>query len=149
MQVLCRVYMSAEEVSPVLMLPCDHSLTILTRAGQQLLTFTMTARAQDGKGELYHWETRGSQTSIPLGHKDSEMIGHAGEVREDGFNYLDEGFDAAEVKRVTRKVDWHLIPMLVAMYFVSQADRTNLSQARAANKQQMQKDLKLSEGNNR
>lgn len=67
----------------------------------------------------------------------------------DGFNDIDEGLDPREVKRVTRKVDRHLIPILIAMYFVSQADRTNLSQARAANKQAMQKDLKLSEGNNR
>lgn len=101
------------------------------------------------KAELEHHENRTDlerQVSVPYGQKGDGIVT---ETREDGFNNLDEGFDPAEVKRVTRKVDRHLIPILIAMYFVSQADRTNLSQARAANNQTMQKELKLSEGNNR
>lgn len=70
-------------------------------------------------------------------------------VRQDGYNDLDEGFDPAEVKRTLRKVDGRLIPILIAMYFISQCDRSNLGQARAANNQAMQTDLKLNEGNNR
>lgn len=70
-------------------------------------------------------------------------------VRQDGYNNLDEGFDPADVKRTLRKVDGRLIPILIAMYFISQCDRSNLGQARAANNQAMQTDLKLNEGNNR
>lgn len=70
-------------------------------------------------------------------------------ARQDGYNNLDEGFDPADVKRTLRKVDGRLIPILIAMYFISQCDRSNLGQARAANNQAMQTDLKLNEGNNR
>lgn len=77
------------------------------------------------------------------------FIEEVGAVRQEGYNDLDEGFDPAEVKRTLRKVDGRLIPILIAMYFISQCDRSNLGQARAANHQAMQTDLKLNEGNNR
>ena len=62
----------------------------------------------------------------------------------------DEHFSPAEVRRVTRKVDWRLIPVLSLMYCISLIDRTNLSLARAANATAagtpMNIDLNLKEG---
>jgi len=60
---------------------------------------------------------------------------------------IDHGFDPALVKRVTRKVDMRLIPVLSALYCISLIDRTNLSQAREANHRQMDKDLGFGTGN--
>lgn len=60
---------------------------------------------------------------------------------------IDEGFDPKEVKRVVRKVDLHLIPILAAMYCISLIDRTNLSMARSANGKIMNKELSLDQGN--
>jgi len=54
---------------------------------------------------------------------------------------IDAGFDPEFVKRVTRKVDWRLIPVLTCMYAVSLIDRTNLSYARQANEAHMDKEL--------
>ncbi|KAL1411934.1 hypothetical protein Q8F55_002923 [Vanrija albida] len=65
------------------------------------------------------------------------------------YDDIDEGYDPVFVKKTIRKVDLRLIPILSAMYFVSLCDRSNLGQARAANKEAMQTDLKLKEGNNR
>ncbi|BEI80882.1 hypothetical protein CcaverHIS002_0200420 [Cutaneotrichosporon cavernicola] len=62
---------------------------------------------------------------------------------------IDEGFDPDEVKRVTRKVDWRLIPMLVLMYAISLIDRTNLSVARTANNDKFDKELGTGGTNNR
>ncbi|GMK56332.1 hypothetical protein CspeluHIS016_0301720 [Cutaneotrichosporon spelunceum] len=62
---------------------------------------------------------------------------------------IDEGFDPAEVKRVVRKVDWRLIPMLILMYAISLIDRTNLSVARTANENRFDKDLGTDGNNNR
>jgi hypothetical protein len=60
---------------------------------------------------------------------------------------IDHGFDPALVKRVMRKVDFRLIPVLSALYCISLIDRTNLSQAREANQRQMDKDLGFGTGN--
>lgn len=62
---------------------------------------------------------------------------------------IDEGFDPAEVKRVTRKVDWRLIPMLILMYAISLIDRTNLSVARTANNNKFDEELGTGGTNNR
>jgi hypothetical protein len=61
---------------------------------------------------------------------------------------IDEGFDPEVVKNLVRRVDWRLIPILSAMYFVSLVDRTNLSLARQANNEQMNIDLDLGGTNN-
>ncbi|EKD01752.1 hypothetical protein A1Q2_03989 [Trichosporon asahii var. asahii CBS 8904] len=60
---------------------------------------------------------------------------------------IDEGFDPKEVRRIVRKVDLHLIPILAAMYCISLIDRTNLSMARSANGKLMNKELSLDQGN--
>lgn len=54
---------------------------------------------------------------------------------------IDQGFDPDLVKRTVRKIDWRLIPILSAVYTISLIDRTNLSTARAANANQMDRDL--------
>ncbi|KLT43898.1 MFS general substrate transporter [Cutaneotrichosporon oleaginosum] len=53
------------------------------------------------------------------------------------------------VKRVTRKVDWRLIPMLILMYAISLIDRTNLSVARTANDNKFDEELGTDGDNNR
>lgn len=62
---------------------------------------------------------------------------------------LDEGFDPAEVKRVTKKIDRRLIPVLSMMYAISLIDRTNLAIARAANNNHMDKELGTGGDNDR
>ncbi len=62
---------------------------------------------------------------------------------------IDDGFDPADVKRVTRKVDWRLIPMLILMYAISLIDRTNLSVARTANENKFDAELGTDGDNNR
>lgn len=56
---------------------------------------------------------------------------------------IDEGYDPHFVKQTMRKVDWRLIPPLIAMYCISSIDRKNVSLARAANGEAMQKELDL------
>jgi hypothetical protein len=64
-----------------------------------------------------------------------------GDVEKSTITSIDHGFDPEEVKRVTRKVDRRLIPVLSLMYAISLIDRTNLAIARAANNNQFDKDL--------
>ncbi|TXT06940.1 uncharacterized protein COLE_06271 [Cutaneotrichosporon oleaginosum] len=59
---------------------------------------------------------------------------------------IDAGYDPAMIKRTVRKIDFRLIPILTMMYLVSAMDRANLSLARAANNNQMVKDLQLQIG---
>lgn len=40
-----------------------------------------------------------------------------------GSRHLDAGFLPEEVKRITRKIDWRLIPTLSMMYAISLIDR--------------------------
>lgn len=65
----------------------------------------------------------------------------ANQITED----IDSGFDAAEVKRVRRKIDMRLLPILGALYSIALIDRTNLSAARIAG---AGKELKLTAGTN-
>lgn len=62
------------------------------------------------------------------------------------FKNIDEGFDLKEVKRITRKIDLRLVPILSAMYSVSLIDRNNVSLARQANNMAMQHTLDLGVG---
>ncbi|CDU23570.1 related to TNA1-high affinity nicotinic acid plasma membrane permease [Sporisorium scitamineum] len=65
----------------------------------------------------------------------------ANEITED----INSGFDEAEVKRVRRKVDMRLLPILGALYSIALIDRTNLSAARIAG---AGVELKLTAGTN-
>jgi sugar phosphate permease len=56
---------------------------------------------------------------------------------------IDAGIDPDYLKRLQRKIDWRLIPVLSLMYAISLIDRTNLAIARAANNNQMNKELAL------
>lgn len=62
---------------------------------------------------------------------------------QEDFKDIDYGFEAAEVKRITKKVDRRLIPVLSMMYGISLIDRTNLAIARAANDGYMNTELGL------
>lgn len=57
--------------------------------------------------------------------------------------HIDDGYDPAFIKQTTRKIDWRLIPPLIAMYCISSIDRKNVSLARAANGEAMQTELNL------
>jgi hypothetical protein len=61
-------------------------------------------------------------------------------------NDVDHGFDPVILKKLMRKIDIRLIPILSAMYCISLIDRTNLSLARAANNLAMQEFLQLGVG---
>jgi len=53
-------------------------------------------------------------------------------------------YDAVNEKKLIRRVDWRLLPILGALYSISLIDRTNISNARVAG---MAKDLQLTVGN--
>jgi hypothetical protein len=44
---------------------------------------------------------------------------------------IDDGFDPAMLRKLTRKIDWRLVPYLAACYSVSLIDRTNIALARS------------------
>lgn len=69
--------------------------------------------------------------------KDAESGDYAGNTR---VADIDEGYDPAFIRKVTRKIDWRLVPYLAAAYSISLIDRTNIALARAAG---MQRDLRL------
>ncbi|EXA35259.1 hypothetical protein FOVG_14018 [Fusarium oxysporum f. sp. pisi HDV247] len=50
------------------------------------------------------------------------------------------GFDAAETKKIVRKIDWHLLPPLTLLYILSFIDRSNIGNAKVAG---MNQDLGL------
>lgn len=81
------------------------------------------------------------RTTTPV--KTSSDIEFQRQIVEDHKIDIDAGFDPANVKRIVRKVDLRLIPVLSALYCISLIDRTNLSLAREANQRQMDKDLVL------
>lgn len=78
-------------------------------------------------------------------HEHVEQVEYADEkadpeaVRE--VASIDEGMDPVAVKKLTRKIDFRLIPVLSAMYAISLIDRTNLAIARAANNNHMNTEL--------
>lgn len=59
---------------------------------------------------------------------------------------IDEGLDPVAIKKLTRRIDWRLVPVLSAMYAISLIDRTNLAIARAANNVYMDKELGTNKG---
>lgn len=97
-----------------------------------------------------------------LAHVDHEVV-HGGVKPDDiesGSNVddgvhrqwkdVDEGLDPKEIARIMRKIDWRLLPILGAMYTISQIDRGNLGLARSANNGKMntELDLTINNGNN-
>ncbi|KAL1405766.1 hypothetical protein Q8F55_007439 [Vanrija albida] len=85
--------------------------------------------------EKEQWGTRA------ISHESGEEQAIKGEPTQLLGHDIDAGLDPAEVKRITRKIDFRLIPMLIAMYSISLIDRTNLAVARTANENQFDKDL--------
>ncbi|GMK56062.1 hypothetical protein CspeluHIS016_0211180 [Cutaneotrichosporon spelunceum] len=70
--------------------------------------------------------------------------GEVDTASEDGIQKdIDAGIDPVYLKRLQRKIDWRLIPVLSLMYAISLIDRTNLAIARAANNYYMDKELAL------
>ena len=53
----------------------------------------------------------------------------------------DHGFDESATKKLIRKIDWNLMPVIVILYLLSFLDRTNIGNARLAN---LEKDLGMS-----
>jgi len=51
---------------------------------------------------------------------------HLADSREEAAEYE---FDPVLVRRVKRKVDWRLTPVLALMYIINQIDRSNLGNA--------------------
>ena len=49
-------------------------------------------------------------------------------------------YDERMTKRLVRKIDWHIMPVLVILYLLSFLDRTNIGNARLAN---LEKDLHM------
>ncbi|GAC77175.1 permease of the major facilitator superfamily [Moesziomyces antarcticus T-34] len=76
--------------------------------------------------------------------KDTGISAHDAEANS-AFEDINSGFDEAEVKRVRRKVDRRLLPILGALYSIALIDRTNLSAARIAG---AGVELKLTAGTN-
>lgn len=65
--------------------------------------------------------------------RSADMVETQGVVRDDKFD-----------RRVTRKIDWRLLPILGALYTIAMVDRSNVAVARIAG---MDEDLGLVEGN--
>lgn len=91
---------------------------------------------------------------VPATHVENGVIAPAKDVEAGSDEYLgdtvhrqwkdvDEGLDPKEVARIVRRVDWRLLPILAAMYTISQIDRSNLSLARSANNKKMDAELGL------
>lgn len=65
-------------------------------------------------------------------NSDDEYKGHVEHKdglspRATGSNSTDYAFDQVEEKRLIRKVDWRLLPILGALYSIALIDRTNVS----------------------
>ena len=90
--------------------------------------------------DSYHSEDKsGNSPNYAVNELPHDEVIYSSEKRN-----IDDGFDPAMIRRVTRKIDWRLVPYLAAAYSVSLIDRTNISLDRAAG---MNVDLGLSVGN--
>lgn len=106
-------------------------------------------------GKLYNDST--SSRSDGLDEKAEVNIAHVETARgadsdaladqyDRHYEDIDEGFDPKVLKKLVRKIDWHIIPILSAMYCISLIDRTNLSMARSVNEKKMNTELGLNVG---
>lgn len=93
--------------------------------------------AGDATLALEHTQSPGSDKLSDV--EDLKNAAH----NEGGANDLDAGFAPEAVKRITRKIDYRIIPVLSMGYLISLIDRTNLAVARSANDMQMDRDLGL------
>ena len=59
---------------------------------------------------------------------------------EKGYTHVIAELPPAEARRILRKVDYHLVPLLALLYLVAFVDRSNIGNAKIAG---MEKDLKL------
>ena len=57
---------------------------------------------------------------------------------ESSMNEAEVIYDEKMTKKLVRKIDWHIMPVLVILYLLSFLDRTNIGNARLAN---LEKDL--------
>lgn len=90
------------------------------------------------KAEVQHFETEREYAS-----SDPEKVGEG----ETGMmKDIDTGIDPVYLKKLIRKIDWRLIPVLSMMYAISLIDRTNLAIARAANNNHMDKEIGTGKG---
>lgn len=88
------------------------------------------------KTEVQHYEQYAHSES------DREKIGET-DAEEGMMKDIDTGLDPVMIKKLVRKIDWRIIPVLSLMYAISLIDRTNLAIARAANDNYMNKELGL------
>jgi len=98
------------------------------------------------KHDIHHGEAYGDYKP-----GDVDAIHRPGDVENfhpshEHMKNIDHGFDPHQVKKIIRKIDIRLIPILSAMYCISLIDRTNLSLARAANNVAMDHTLELTKG---
>lgn len=105
----------------------NASLSLLAHAfyqpQEQTITMSSTSDVASEKAQFEH----------------KENVLHASETFETEGQTVDPAF----AKRVRRKIDLRLIPIIAALYCISLIDRTNISVARVAG---MAKDLELTVG---
>lgn len=91
-------------------------------------------------------DSRPSDEKLDISHieyPDEEKVIRSYADTDEPKLHMDHGFDQSFIKKTTRKIDWRLIPPLIAMYCISSIDRKNVSLARAANHEAMQTELSL------
>lgn len=99
------------------------------------------------KHDLSHVEHDRRRSSVAAAfeyqkdHVDIDQVLHDDVHRQ--WLDVDEGLDPKEIARINRKIDWRLLPILGAMYTISQIDRGNLGLARSANEGKMNAELGL------
>ncbi|BEI85736.1 hypothetical protein CcaverHIS002_0600230 [Cutaneotrichosporon cavernicola] len=106
-----------------------------------------TEKGYDEKVEVTHVPLGRRRSSVvedfqrSVSRKDTDQV-----VQDDLHRQwldVDEGLDLKQVARINRKIDWRLLPILGAMYTISQIDRGNLGLARSANNGIMNVELGL------
>lgn len=96
----------------------------------------------DNKQHIEQVEHVNSHSSLDEKFNTDDRVEDA-ERAPPGPKNIDEGFDPEVVRKLIRRCDFRVVPILSAMYYVSLVDRTNLSLARQANNEQMNVDLDL------
>lgn len=78
------------------------------------------------------------KTEYELNHVDKAEMGSIDNPKLQEETQLEPEYDAAEAKKIIRKVDWRLIPLLMFLYTLTFLDRVNIGNARLWN---LEKDL--------
>ncbi|BEI85743.1 hypothetical protein CcaverHIS002_0600300 [Cutaneotrichosporon cavernicola] len=107
------------------------------------MSHPVTAVVDNGidKVDALHYET--NEVGSDHDQEKGDTVSDSG-IQKD----IDAGIDPVYLKRLQRKIDFRLIPVLSLMYAISLIDRTNLAIARAANNNHMDKELGLDINNN-